>query len=831
MNDINIMPLQKIPRSKKTEAWQHDTVDYIISRAMGSTRNGNNRTRREEMQSYYDLYNGIYDERDLKYVTNPFKQKDGFPATAQDFNIIKPKIDLLLGEETKRPFNLRIVRTSDQAVSDAQNEAKQLLEDYIMATIYSKLGPEEAAQYQQALQNGEIMPPESIAKYMNQDYKDIAESTAYHSMQYLVQKDNLKHEFFKGFADGLKSGEEIYYIGIRNGQPIAERVNPIYFDYDSDCSDMEFIHEAEWQCYEMYMSVSTAYDKFYDKLSEKQLTQLIEMAEDGSRGGIEPELRKYAMDYPHIKTHSINGFVTNPFDERDSLRIWHVCWRSYRKIGFVTLYDPETDQNREFEVDESYKVTGTEVSVEWKWIIENWEGYRAGEDMYFGVGPIEYQYVSADNPNAARLPYTGCIYNNNNSRPRSLVSIMKPLQYLYIIVWYRLELAMARDKGKVLTMDITQIPQSMNIDVPKWMHYLSALGVNFVNPYDDSYDIPGRSAGHPSPFNQISALDLSMVNTVQQYIGILEKIEEMIDQISGITRQRQGSVSSSELVGNVERSVIQSAHITEPWFWMHNQVKKEVITMLLNTAKYAWKDSKTCLSYIMDDANRAFITLNDNFFYEDFDIFVDDSTKAQQNLEAIRNLMQPAMQNGASLLDIAEIIAMDDTNMIKEKLQEIEEKRMQQQQEMQQQEAEQQQQLVQMQNQVKEQELQLKQAELELDKYKVDQDNATKIAVAQIGAYRYTQDMDQNQNGVPDPLEIGKQALEQQKVIAEDQNKKMEIQNKRQTEREKIQLEREKLDAQMKLQQQKDKAALEREKIKARTALKNKTNAEAARSK
>ena len=112
---------------------------------MGSTRNGNNRTRREEMQSYYDLYNGIYDERDLKYVTNPFKQKDGFPATAQDFNIIKPKVDLLLGEETKRPFNLRIVRTSDEAVSEAQTQAKQLLEDYIMATIYSKLGPEEAA--------------------------------------------------------------------------------------------------------------------------------------------------------------------------------------------------------------------------------------------------------------------------------------------------------------------------------------------------------------------------------------------------------------------------------------------------------------------------------------------------------------------------------------------------------------------------------------------------------------------------------------------------------------------------------------------------------------
>ena len=34
---------------------------------------------------------------------------------------------------------------------------------------------------------------------------------------------------------------------------------------------------------------------------------------------------------------------------------------------------------------------------------------------------------------------------------------------MYIVLWYRLELAIARDKGKVVNMDITQIPKSMNI--------------------------------------------------------------------------------------------------------------------------------------------------------------------------------------------------------------------------------------------------------------------------------------------------------------------------------------------------------------------------------
>lgn len=819
--------------SKKTEDWKKSCVDYIIGKSQGGSRNGNNRTRREEMQTYYDLYNSIYNEKDLKYVTNPFKQQDGFPAMAQDYNIIKPKIDLLLGEETKRPFNFRVVRTSEIATSEMQDKAKQMLIDYIQATIMSKLGPEEQARYQQALESGEIMPPEQIQKYMSKDYKDIAEITAYHSLNYLKNKLNITHEFFKGWKDALIGGEEIYYVGILNGEPCLERINPLYFDYDTETSDLEFIHDAQWCVYEMKLSVTDIYDRYYDKLSEKQLNELLDLMSDSAKGGVNPEVRKTSLDYPHIKTHTINGFSTNPFEDGSNISVWHTCWQGFKKIGFVTITDPETGEPVEYVVDETYNVTGMELNVEWKWIIETYEGYRAGEDLYFGMQPIEYQFVSADNPNAQRLPYTGVIYNNTNSKPRSLVSMMKPLQYMYIVLWYRLELAMARDKGKVVNMDITQIPKSMNIDVSKWMHYLSALGVNFINPYEEGWDIPGREGGKPAQFNQITALDLTMANTINQYIMLMDKIESMLSEISGVSKQREGSISSNELVGNVERSVVQSAHITEPWFWTHNQVKREAISMLLNTSKWAWKDNKTNLQYILDDATRAFITLSDSFFYEDYDVFVEDTTKNQQQIDALKNLMQPAMQNGASLLDITEIITMDNVAMIKNKLEEIEQKRMEQQQAMEQAQAEREQQMLQMQNEVKEEELMLKEAEMDLKKYEIDSNNATKITVAQLNAYRGAENMDQNGNGIPDTMEIAAQALAERKQASDEASKQFEFNNKvreqqlkREIEEKKVALEKQKLESQKELQKMKDDAAMEREKLKAKTALKNRVTGE-----
>lgn len=826
MKNTKSFPAQKLPMSKKTQAWKEACVDYVVG-AGDSGFGGNGRSRSDEMQTYYDLYNSIYNEKDLKYVTNPFKQDDGFPAMAQDYNIIKPQVDQLLGEETKRPFNFHPQRTSDIAASELQEKAKEMLMDYIQATIASKLSPEQAARYEQALATGEIQTPEAIAKYLQKDYKDIAETEAYHALQFLKRKLNLTHEFYKGWKDALIGGEEIYYIGVINGDPYVERVNPMYFDYEHSL-DLEFIDDAAWCRRKMIMSATEIYDRFYDKMSERQLNELLELIDQRPGAGNNPEIRKTSIDYESIKLHKINSFTDNPFDI-DHIVVYHCCWKSFKKIGFVTLLNPETGEVEEFQVDEDYKVTGTEQSVEWDWIIEVWEGYRIGDDMYIGIQPIEYQHISADNPNSQKLPYTGVVYNNTNSKPRSLVSMMKPLQYMYIVVWYRLELALSRDKGKVAVMDITQIPKSMNIDVNKWMHYLSALGVAFINPYDEGWDIPGREGGKPSQFNQLSSWDLTMSNVIAEYIQLMQKIEDMVAKLTGITPQRQGQIAPSELVGNTNTAVSMSYHITEPWFWNHNQVKRRVLTMLLNTSKAAWKDSKRYLNYILDDATRAFVQLSDNFFYEDMDIFVDDSTKNQQYIDQLKQLLQPAMQNGASLLDIAEIITLDNMSMIKNRLEEIEQKRMEQMQQQQQAEQQAQQQMAEQQNQLKEEELMLKEAEMDLEKYKVDQDNATKITVAQLNAYRGAENMDQDMNGIPDPIEIGKQALEQQKInsdIATKQlelnNKRREIEQKREAENKKIQLEKDRMKHETELQRMSDKAAMDREKLKAKTALRNK---------
>jgi len=720
--DASVVPYQMLPMSQKDKEWKEANVNAYIGKCYFGNNNDTN--RKYEMKVAYGLYNSIFDEKDLKYVTDPYKVKDGFPANIQNFNIIKPKIDLLMGEETKRPFSFKVVQTNEEATSELQTKYKELLVGTLQA-IATQGNPEDP------ITDKDMEKIEEINKYMERDYSDDAEMTAYHTLNYLMEKEEVKSKFTLGFHDLLCSSMEVYFTGQINGEPVLERVNPLYFSHDYS-PEVRYIEDGDWAVRRMRMSVAAIYDRFYDLMSEAELKDLLDRF--NYSGGRE---RQSMGEFKSIEWRNIPNTGMDDADSftGNTIDVWHVVWKSLKKIGFVSYFDEEGEEQTDI-VDETYEPT-PEEDVKWDWVTEVWEGYRIGDNLFLGIRPIPEQAFSIDNPNSNKLPYVGMVFNNINTAPKSLVEIMKPLQYMYLVVWYRLELAIARDKGKVPIMDVTQIPKSMGVDVNKWLHYLSSLGVMLVNPYEDGWDIPGREGGKPAAFNQFSSLDLTMSNVISEYIGLMNKIEEMIGELSGITRQRQGQVQTSELVGNVQQTIVQSSHITEMLFFNHNQVKRRVLNNLLNIAKNVWANSnKKKLHYITNDINRVFMDISENFLYSDFDIFVTDSTKENQDIDMIKNLYQPAMQNGASLLEVATIMSSTNLTDIKQKLETIEKNKRRREDELSQQQQEGLMQAEQLRQQTEQSKMQLEQEKLRLQEDDSIRRAETAIQVALIAAER-----------------------------------------------------------------------------------------------
>ena len=116
------LPRQKLPIAKKNKTWREECVDGYINL---SSNTSSFSKRRDELRRYYDMYNGYIDDGDYSQLLKPYgKTRKNFPSTLRNFPIIKPIIDLLLGEKAKRPLNFTVSVLNADSVT-RKEEAKQ----------------------------------------------------------------------------------------------------------------------------------------------------------------------------------------------------------------------------------------------------------------------------------------------------------------------------------------------------------------------------------------------------------------------------------------------------------------------------------------------------------------------------------------------------------------------------------------------------------------------------------------------------------------------------------------------------------------------------------
>lgn len=637
----NLSPRQKLSRSKKGKDWGIQNVENII-RMAGVT----NTALYAKDRINYDLYNNIINRKDFSYVTNPYGFEDEFPARLNNYNIITSKIKLLEGEEIKRPFNFRVAAVNSEAVSQIQERRKQLLLQYLESELVGNL-----MQQGVNIQNPEeAMTPEEIEKYMTYSDADIRESVANKIAKYLIPEQNLLYKFNKGFKDLCISAKEFYYVGIESSSPICEVVNPVDFRYDKN-PDLDYIQDGQWASHVKYCTCSEVIDTYYEDLTPAEVDQIETNSFRSTNLGLDPSDGKIDITYTTPSNQNQTAMA-------NYIPVIRVEWKSLRKIGFLKYYDDNL-QEQETIVDETYvALTERGEEVTWVWINEVWEGTKIGGDIYCRIRPKSVQYRTMDNPSQCKLGYVGTVYNSRNSEATSLIDLVKHHQYLYNIIMYRMEFEIAKAKGKKMVMDLAQIPRSQGIDLQKWMYYFDSMGIAFINSFEEG---KGKFQGQTSQFNQFTAVDMSLSQSVGQYLAILNKIEEQCDSLIGVSKQRQGSISSSETVGGVERSVVQSSHITEPLFYIHNEVKKHVLTQLIECAKVALPEGKK-INYIGDDMTRVFLEINDEFRNADYGVFVTNTSKEVKVLEDLKSIAQQAVASG--IISLTELVAIFDSDSV-----------------------------------------------------------------------------------------------------------------------------------------------------------------------
>ena len=758
-----IQPQQRLTYSRKTKQWRKDNLDYADNYSFY-----NNEAVRKSLKNKIinvNLYDGILDMDDLVELVNPYHMDASYvPDTIPHHPIMAPKIDLLVGEEIKRRFDWSVIVTNQDAVSEKERAKKDMLIQKLQEIVLEGLEEEEAEAKWQEFED-----------YVKYDWQDIREKMGNQILKHYFEEQDFSSIFNKCFKDALLMGEELAQVDIVHGEPVLSKLNPLKV-HSVKSGNSDRIEDSQMIIIEDHWAPGKIIDYFHEELKPADIDYIYDYVNHKGRSN-----NNYSDDHDNhtllrdaLDSHTgrpfiddmmdiaeINGhtFGSNLVDEHGNIRVFRLYWKSLKKMQKVKFYDEYGEEQfktrtEEYIIDENKGEESTTI-----WVNEWWEGTKIGKDIYINMKPRDIQYNKANNPSYCHPGIIGQVFNTNQGRAVSLVDRCKNYQYLYNIMWDRLNKAIATNYGKIFELDLAKVPE--NWEIEKWLHFAVVNKIAVVDSFKEGNHgaATGKLAGG---FNTSGgrAIDMETGQYIQMHIQMLEFIKNELGEIAGVTRQREGQINNSETVGGVERSVNQSSHITEYWFNTHEKFKLRALSAFLETAKIALKGNNKKVQYILDDLSIQMLNIDgDEFCEADYGLVCSSSSKTTELEQNMKQLAQAFMQNGGSMSTVMDIYMSSGIADMRKKIEIAEDK-------INQQNAQAQEDQMKVQQQALEDARELEEAKLQLEREKFTMEDDTKRYIAELKLLEgvNNKNTDLNNDGIADDINLEKLDIEREKI-------------------------------------------------------------------
>jgi hypothetical protein len=782
----------------------------------------------------------FYQEPEVRSFTDMLTADLALPAYVKHYSILTTPINELVGEISKRPDTFRVKAFDDESKAEELEFKTGILQEYVIQQAKQKI-------LEQAALSGNEIDEEQLQQMTADDVKDeldsytsIAEKWANHVLTCQKAEFNLKEQSEDAFRDMLISAREFYHIYEDNSKTgfNVEVANPKN-TWFLTTPDRKYISDPTGRAQAAYAA---------GMVNVMELSEIIETFPDISKEEID-HLRSSLQDYGLINVRDSNlgndnvspGIDSVTYDTYDPLVLQtrmmiesdikenndglqdflgltsnvssfgykyvvvRAYWISKKKIGKL-IYTDELGNEQSILVDENYKsgTIPTQISLEWGWINQWYQGVKIGPDIYH-IKP--YKLLNY-------CPIIGITHEVKNTESRSLVDLMKPFQVIYNVCMNQLYKLLEKEVGKVQLMSLRHIPIPKDGDAQDaldvWEMEARNRGVVFV---DDSPE----NLKAPSSFNQFTSLDLTRTQEIQSRYTLAQQIKNECWELIGMSRQRMGSIAASESATGTQTAIQQSYSQTEPLFVAHEYVLGQLYQAIIDAALYVESHKpQSTLSYVTSEGESAFVQVNgSDLKFRDLKVFLTNRPEDTQMFNELRQLAQPLMQNGGSLYDVIELYSTKSIRQMKKTFKTLRDKvDAEKQQAMQQQ-----QQQIQQQGQIAQAQMQQAQQQHEADlahqDYQNELDRINKKEIALIAAESKSGPLsDVDMSGTPDVLELGKLAGEQTKALKDYEIKMAQINAQNQQTSQKLQIEREKL--QVARENQKNDLAVAKENAKGR---------------
>jgi hypothetical protein len=826
---LNIFPDQfKTEKEKMDESWIKNTMDYFANKSYAEYVKN-----RDTFVKNYDLVKGILRMEDfyqsapqVKSFTDMLTADLELPAYVKMYSIITTPLNELVGEISKRPDAFRVKAFDDDSKAEELEFKTGILQEFVINQARQQIL--EKANLQGAEIDDEQLEQMTMQEVQDEldSYTSVAEKWANHILTCQKADFTLKEKSEDAFRDMLISAREYYHIYEDNSKlgyniEVANPKNTWFLS----TPDRKYVSDPTGRAQGAYAAGT---------VQVMELSEIIESIPDLTKDEID-HLRSSLQDYGLINVRESNlgnpnagnGIDSIQYDTFDPLVLQtrmmiesemkqnddglqdflgltsnvssfgykyvvvRAYWISKKKIGKL-IYLDDMGNEQSMLVDENYKsnTMPTQISLEWGWINQWYQGIKIGPDIYH-IKPFKLLNY---------CPIIGLVHEIKNTEAKSLVDLMKPFQVLYNVCMNQLYKLLEKEVGKVQLMSIRHIPIPKDGDAQDaldiWEMEARNRGVVFI---DDSPE----NLKSPSSFNQFRDIDMTRTQEIQSRYTLAQQLKNECWELVGMSKQRLGSISASETATGTNTAITQSYSQTEPLFVAHEYLLGQLYQAIIDASLYVESQKpQSTISYITNEGESAFVQVNGtDLKFRDLKVFLTNRPEDQKMFQEIRGLSQAVLQNGGSLHDIIELYTTNSVRdmkkvfkTLKERQEQLEDQKMQQQQ----QQMEQQQQIAQAQMQ---QVTQSQQEKIANDNYQAELDRINKVQVAMIAAESKAGPLsDIDTSGTADVLEMSKLTTEQNKASRDYEAKMREIQSKNNIAAQKIATDNRKIDAELKNQ-------------------------------
>ena len=505
--------------------------------------------------------------------------------------------------------------------------------------------------------NEETPLPTEIRAKKESTYKDQRAIMGQAAIDKAYDDCELERVWSEMFKDYMIAGETYSFKDVIHGKLIYERVSPVDFDFDKSPNN-KFVEDGEFMVRRMFMTSSDVLSHFYDEIEDSEIDLIDEKA----------TALPFANDY--FKTFG-TAFSNEEDLRRAKIPVYHVVFKYYSPLCFVS-YEDEFGNQSEMEVPETYKAKQGEKITK-IWVPEFWQSYRVdlpytddeNKSMYFKIGPIVHQRSAMTNYATCKSNYNGIRFSDTHSQNISLVEMGLPYEIFNRILHWKMELTVAKSKGKILLLDGNVIPNEGDWDEEKFFYYAEATGFGLIDR---------NQIGVDKTFNQYPALDMGLYEHIKNLIDLMEYTKREWDNLVGMSPPRKGQTSPSETATGVQTARYQSSVISERIFTSFDELRNRDLNGLMDLSKFTDITGQAAIHH-MSEMKSIYTKMNpDDYANSEFGVYSSHSGKDLEELNQLKALVPQVASQNTSPQQLIHMIQAKNVSKLKEILGTMEQK-------------------------------------------------------------------------------------------------------------------------------------------------------------